>query len=238
VTSTASGFRLASDKLDVVGQGIDTAAFVPPAVIAAPYRRTVISIGRITPSKNVGEMVRAIGMLRSSGIEASLEIIGAPFTGSDQRYEQHCRAIVRAEGLEDTIIFHGAVPHSRVHHHYHRGGVFLNLGETRSLDKALLEAMASHCVPVSRNESFIRLMQENGLERLVPLPGPRGVADTLAKVISMPPDERRATTRQLRHIVVEQHNLDHLLDNVIGQLNDLVGAGPDGRRPSPSVTPS
>ena len=51
---------------------------------------------------------------------------------------------------------------------YRSGALFLNLSETGAIDKAILESMASGCVPVSRNASYAAIARDNGLDWLVP----------------------------------------------------------------------
>ncbi len=117
--------------------------------------------------------------------------------------------------------FEGAVPFHQVQTAYHAGGMFLNLSETGAIDKAILESMASGCIPVSRNSSFRDIAGENGLEWLVPGPGPREVAERLADVLRRPKDERAALAGRMREIVAADHSLDRLSEVIVGHLREL-----------------
>ena len=76
-TTTPEGFRLATPKLHVVGHGIDTVAFAAPSR-PLHERLRLVSIGRITPIKNLDTLIEAVALLRDKGIAATATFIGAP----------------------------------------------------------------------------------------------------------------------------------------------------------------
>ncbi len=83
VTSTPEGFRMKSPKLFVLQQGIDIERLPPPHVPADQWSRTVVSVGRISPVKQLKESVAAISEVRAAGVPLHLEIFGAPATDQD-----------------------------------------------------------------------------------------------------------------------------------------------------------
>jgi hypothetical protein len=102
--------------------------------------------------------------------------------------------------------------------------VFLNVSETGSLDKAILESMASGCVPVSRNESFAAMASKHRIRYLVPGEGSDGVAHVLRTELERPETQRAELSRTLRRIVIDEHSLDRLLDLIATHLRELAGA--------------
>ena len=223
LTATPPGFRIPSEKLFVVGHGVDLDHFRPPADDGPLYDRTVLTVGRIAPVKRLEEMIDAIAILRDGGMDVNLKLFGAPFANGDRRYESGLRERAANRDLAEHVRFEGAVPFHQVQTAYHAGGLFVNLSETGSIDKAILESMASGCIPVSRNSSFRDIAGENGLEWLVPGPGPREVAERIAEVLRRPKDERAALARRMREIVAADHSLDHLSDVIFGHLRELRG---------------
>jgi glycosyltransferase involved in cell wall biosynthesis len=221
LTSTPAGFRIPSKKLFVVGQGVDLEQFRPPTDNGPPYDRTVLTVGRITPVKRLEEMIDAIAILRGTGMDLDLKLFGAPFATDDRRYESSLRQRATERELNGHVSFEGAMPFHEVQTAYHAGGLFLNLSETGSIDKAILESMASGCIPVSRNSSFREVAREHGLEWLVPGPGPREVAERIADVMRRPKDERAALAGRMREIVAADHSLDRLSYVSIGHLREL-----------------
>jgi glycosyltransferase involved in cell wall biosynthesis len=221
VTPTPSGFRLASDKLFVVGHGVDTTTFVPPGQRPEAYARTVLSVGRLTPIKGIDEILRALAILdRELGADLRLLLVGGPMTAADELHEATLHALCRSLRIDDRVVFEGAVPFREVPPRYHDGGVLVNLVRD-SFDKAILEGMASGCIPVSRNAGFRELARRHGLDWLVPALGPAALAQTVAEVLDLPRDEREQLARRLRRIVEDEHSLSALVDRLVGHLTDL-----------------
>jgi glycosyltransferase involved in cell wall biosynthesis len=223
ITSTPAGFRLPSNKLFVIGQGIDTEMFRPTTNTDPKYSNTAITVGRITPTKTLEETVAAISLLRERDhSDLRLEIFGEPLTGADQEYAKGLRRQVRELKLESAVRHNGLVPFDRVPACYQQGEFFMNMSRNRSIDKAILESMAAGCIPISRNESFRALAAEHDLEFLVPAPGAAGVAEALSHAMALPRAERRALSSRLRTLVEEEHSLSRLSRVVASHLEDLV----------------
>lgn len=224
VTSTAAGFRLPSHKLHVLRQGIDVNRFRPPLASAPEYERTVLVLGRLTPSKHVDEAIRALALIRRQHTDLRLRVVGGPVTPADEQYCRDIAALVEELALRDAVQLVGAVPFARIAEQYAMGGVFLNLGSTGSLDKAILESMASGCIPLSRNDAFAELATEHGLEDLVIGPGAEAIAEALCRVLSMTPAARAVLRPRLRMIVDREHSLERLAGDVHRELEALTGA--------------
>ncbi len=220
VTSTAAGFRLDSDKIHFLGQGIDIDRFKPPG--DHPQEPGVVSVGRITPIKRIDEMLRAMAIMRDRGQSVPLRLFGAPHTDADRLHWESLKAMTRDSGLNGEVVFEGPVPFHEVAAAYHCGSVFLNLSETGSIDKAILESMASGCIPISRNTAFQEIVRAHGLPELVPGPGPAAVADRIQAVLSRPEEERAQLAARLREIVAREHSLEQLADGVMAHLRELV----------------
>lgn len=221
VTSTPAGFRLTSDKLFVLSQGIDTEVFSPPPQPGRDYERTALSVGRISPRKHLDEVIASIALLRQDHKDVRLLLAGGPITDLDRRYEAKIRTHARSLKVDDLVQFEGAVPFHRVRDIYRRGAVFLNASETGSLDKAILESMASGCIPISRNRSFAGIARAEGLDFLVPSPGPEGVADCLREVLAFAAADKDILRRRLREIVVKSHSLNALMDEITRHLEEI-----------------
>jgi glycosyltransferase involved in cell wall biosynthesis len=221
VTSTPAGFQLTSDKLYVLGQGIDTEVFVPAPQPGPEYKRTALSVGRISARKRLDEVIRSIALLRDAGEEMRLLFVGGPITDVDRRYERQIRAQARLLRVADLVEFQGAVPFDRVPDVYQRGMILVNVSETGSLDKVILESMASGCIPVSRNSSFVQIARTEGLDVLVPSSGPEGVANCLREVLALPAAEQDALRQRLREIVVKDHSLNGLMDAIARHLEEI-----------------
>jgi glycosyltransferase involved in cell wall biosynthesis len=235
VTSTRAGFPIESDKVFVLSQGIDTDRFVPAGTPGPEYRHTVLSIARLTRRKRLDEILEALALLRREHADPiRLVSVGGAITREDRAYEEELRGLIQALDLEHAVVFEQAVPFHRIADVYRLGSVFVNVSETGSLDKAILEAMASGCIPVSRNRSFAQLARAEGFERLVPDAGPEALARCIKGVLDLRDHEQEALRARLRSVVVRNHSLDALSEQIAAHLRDLAELRPRGRR-SPLV---
>src|SRR3989338_2848671 len=56
--------------------------------------------------------------------------------------------------LGNPVYFCGPIPYPRIQDFYHSGDIFINLSETGSVDKAMLEAMSCGLLALTSNEAF------------------------------------------------------------------------------------
>jgi glycosyltransferase involved in cell wall biosynthesis len=221
VTATRDSFPLRSDKLFVVGHGIDTEQFRPPLQTPASYERTAVAVGRISPVKGLHEIIEAVAIVnRERGVELSLEVVGGPATAGDRAYLAQLRRSASTLGLEGTVRFRGAIAFHQMPEAHHRGVLSLNVSGT-AMDKAILEGMAAGSIPISRNPAFAALARRHALDELVPGSGASALADCIVSTLRREPEERADLRVRLRRIVAEEHSLSGLADRLMGHLGEL-----------------
>lgn len=221
VTSTPQGFQLPSTKLHVLSQGIDTDRFRPPTEPDPAAARTLLTIGRITPVKRLDDILRAVALVRREH-DVTLRIVGEPVTATDHDHVRDLEALIAELGLGDAVVLPGPVPYDRVPSEYHRGAIFINLSEP-SLDKATLEAMASGCLPLARNEPFRRMMSAHGLAEHIAPDDVEGLARSIAAFVALDEAERTERGAVLREVVAAEHGLDGLAASIAAHLRELAG---------------
>jgi len=206
-TSTPEGFRLKSDKIIIVGQGIDTGVFTPAnhKPQTTNHKLKILSVGRIAPIKNYEILIEAAKILKERGLDFSLTFIGEPVFPQDREYEKKLKAMVRQEGLENRIHFVGKVAHKDLPRYYQSNQIFVNLGKTGSLDKTIVEAMASGLTVISSNEAAVKFLPK---ELVVKSDDPKQLADKIEEVTG------KDFSRQLRQYVLENHSLDNLVEKI------------------------
>ena len=154
-TPAPESLRIKSEKITITGHGIDTATFasrpIPEIQKSAPR---IISVGRITPIKNLETLVEAVALLRNGGILATADLIGATVTPSDIAYEKRLHALVEKLKLKHAISFLGSRPNIAMPEIYSSYDISVNLCPTGGLDKAVLESMAVGLPTMVSNEAF------------------------------------------------------------------------------------
>lgn len=208
LTASKESFRLPSHKVVVIGHGVDTELFKPSLNSQAPASINesikVLSIGRIAPIKNYETLIGAAKVLRDQGVSFSVTMIGEAVLARDKEYEKKLKLKIDNLNLQKYFNFIGKINNQKLVPFYQNHDIFVHLSKTGSLDKVLLEAMATGMAVLSSNESsgFLPpelIFKEND---------PSELADKIKKMRNSP------HTHALREYVVTNHNLDNLIEKI------------------------
>lgn len=219
VTSTRDGFRIPSNKVRTIGQGIDTKLF-RPAAMTKPTGREIITVGRISARKGVETMIDVATELRAlcRAQPISLVIYGAALTRRDRQYVTYLQALIQARGLQDRVRLAGPVPHAKLPDIYRKAALLLNLSATGSMDKVVLEALACGCPVITSNEAFVDLFRKHGLQRLLVVnEAPVTIARRILDVCT---DGQRPSESELRAVALE-HDLKHYVRRLLSEIERL-----------------
>ena len=213
-TASRESFRLPSKKVFVMGHGIDCDQFKPDVRENDDILR-IITVGRIAPVKNYETLMEALAIIAHENIHFTLEVVGVPATKEDELYNIHIRSLIQAKDIDPYIVFAGKIPHHELLGHFKKADIFVNLSETGSLDKAILEAMACGLMVVTSNEAFEEILSEDKEILMFPHRDARALADRLKKLGALNIDTRRALIKRLRRVIVEEHNIKILIPRII-----------------------
>lgn len=158
LTSSPEGCRVASDKVRCIGQAIDTDYFAPEKTQSTDR---VIYVGRISSRKRIDSIYEvARHVAETEPRITGFDVIGAPVVVDDIAHCNSIQARAWHDGLEGYFRFQGAVPQRYVSRFYRRAFLHLNLSQTGSLDKTVLEALACGCPVLTTNPPFKSLLRE------------------------------------------------------------------------------
>ncbi|MEO0132931.1 MAG: glycosyltransferase family 4 protein [candidate division WOR-3 bacterium] len=222
VTSTQEGFRIPSSKVQVIGQGIDTGKFAPKQEGTSPNQTfTILTVGRLSPIKRVELLIEAVALCKEKHPELSVrvKIVGAAATDTDKFYEAKLFSLVKKYHMQTIVIFTGSKSYEQLVHVYHQADCFVNLSETGSIDKAVLEAMSCG-LPVITNPAFTNLLGTD-LSHWVIDGNPLKLCDRLLLLASMSEIERCKLGQQLRNIVVQEHSLTGLCTKLVREFKSV-----------------
>lgn len=140
---------------------------------------------------------------------------------ADKAYGERVRETLARSGIEQRVTLAGEVPYRDIGGWYDRASVVVNSSFTGSIDKVVLEAMASRRPVVSCNEAVPPLIADLG-SRCVGLAFTKGDAGELAQrieaLLDLPRDERRRLGADLRHIVARDHEVERLADRLVAEM--------------------
>ncbi|MCE9594884.1 MAG: glycosyltransferase family 4 protein [Planctomycetes bacterium] len=219
-TATRDSLRIESPKVVVTGHGIDLAHFDPRGAASAEPP-ILLSVGRLTPSKDPLTVIEALARLRAHGRDVRLEWAGGGLAAGDSDYRRVVEARIAELGLGLHVTLHGAVPYRDVPSLYARASVIVNSSHTGSLDKVVLEAMAAARPVVSCNDSFGGVIAELGGEARELAFAPRdpvALAAALERLLARPATERAALGARLRALVAREHEVDRLMARLVREM--------------------
>ncbi len=171
----------------------------------SPVLRVIYS-GRLTKSKNVDVLLRAIAALKSEGIPLKGLVIGGGPEGDS------LRALAAELGIADQIEFTGAVSLEKVLDFLERSDVLVLASNTEGWAKAITEAMAFGLVCIGSDRGMIPTFLGDGRGLTVPPRDVGALADALRKVASAP--QEFETMRTLAAEWAQQHSLDNMREAI------------------------
>lgn len=158
-TASKESCRLRSGKVEIVGHGIDieTRIHVDTDADSRGYKTKaerasgfhLLTVGRISPVKDLGTLILGFAELLKSFPEASFSIIGEPITYSDRLYRDEL-----SRGFPKQVRFLRGVSHQDLPRFFKEANVFVHASKTGSMDKAVLEALASGLSVFTSSEAF------------------------------------------------------------------------------------
>lgn len=207
-TASKESFRLPSQKVKVMGHGINTEVFKPLENRVENKVFKILTVGRISPIKDIKTLVRAVAELKNLNYE--LEIVGG--ANGQEKYFQEVKDLVTELKIEDKVKFVGSIPNREVMKYYQGADLFVNMAPTGGLDKAILEAMACEVPVIVCNET----MKSDLDDRLIfKHEDYIALSEKIKNVMALGSEERENIGGGLRRVVEEKHNLRNLILKIL-----------------------
>ncbi len=213
VTSSEKGFQIDSPKRKIISQGIDTDLFEPDINKEKSEKLRIIAVGRISPIKNYETLINAVSILKDKGVNLIVKIAGPVLLEKQKEYLNKLKKLVKEKGLENQVQFLGGTIQAETIKLYQNSDLSINLCSTGAPDKAGFEAMACGIPVLACNQSYAKdfgpyvdqlLFKEKNSE------------DLAKKILSLSQSNQlEEIGKFLREQVVEYHNLDNLLEEII-----------------------
>ena len=173
------------DKTAVIGSGINLEQYRRPMELTQVDDGVwkIVSVARLVEFKGLEYALKAVAKLTQEGRHVSLTIIGdGPLRGPLHLLSQEL-------GIEDKIIFKGALAHNEVPQHLWAADVFLlpsiidQFGRTEGFGAVILEAMAAGLPVIASGVGGITdiVNGDNGI--LVPEKNPEAIASAVERLL-------------------------------------------------------
>lgn len=215
VSATAASYPYKKDKLVALGHGIDTNLFTPQfsARLNPPL---LISVGRISPIKDYETIIKAAGLLKkSSGRAFQLAIIGGVINAEDRVYQERLRQLVIQLNLEDSVQLAPSQNQNNLVSWYQRASLHINATQPGSGDKVNLEAMACGTPSLMASPTFSETITPYQKQLLFHYQNPEDLSLKIMNFLALEENQRQELGKKLREAVIEHHNLDKLMTNLV-----------------------
>lgn len=216
-TASRESFRLPSEKVEITGHGIDTEKFKNQKsklkIEIQNKKFQIITAGRIAEAKNLHILIEVANILRDKKFSAQggpasdweIKIAGAPILESDKIYFEKLKEKIKEKNLNDIIEFVGSIPNKDIAEFYQDGDLFINLSDTGSLDRAILEAMACGLQILTSNEAFKNIIPAENFTA-------KNAEEISQKIIYL---AKNGKDNHLQEYVAQNHNLEKLINKII-----------------------
>ncbi len=225
VTVSRDSFPLGLEKCCVVGHGVDTNLFTPPAPPTASTSGKVrfLSLGRISPRKELDTLVSAADLLVNRWGRRDVEFVvaGAPLASSDHKYYERLRSRVEELRLHDLFHFIGGVPHSEAVRQLQACDFFVNMHVEGGLGKAVLEAMSCEKPAFVSTPTYYERFPEYGSAFLFQPRDHEDLALKLRNALELPEEERTRIGAALRAWIVEEHDVRRQMSRIVDAFRTL-----------------
>ena len=219
-TAHEAAMRISTSKRIITGHGIDVKKFqVPSSKFQVQGPITILSVGRITPSKGHDLIIKVVANLIKLGYDLKLKIIGGVIQRYHENYSTSLKELVRELEIADRVEFSGAVSYDKMPEYLGNAEILINAVPFGGLDKAVLEAMSAGVVPLTSNSAFLSVFPEGVNRNLVFKIGDfEDLKNKLKNILDKKFYQNDGLKHELRNIVVRNHNLDNLILRVVKEI--------------------
>ena len=216
VSADSTSFPYATDKLRVIGHGIDADFYAPadPVSPSPTVRPLIVQVGRLAAIKHQKTTIQAV-----AETETDLTLVGGLQDGYPAHYAYELEAMIQRLGLTDRAQLTGDLPPFEVRGWYHKATIAVNMSPIGLFDKAALESMACAAPTVVCNPAFAPLLGD--YRHLLLIDGPRDVAGlrrSINGLLALSAAERAQIGQTLRAHVIRRHSLTSLIPKLLSVL--------------------
>jgi glycosyltransferase involved in cell wall biosynthesis len=237
-------WNVAPEKVVVFPNGVDVDRFTPDLESAASVRRTlqteggpsIVFVGGFYPWHDVNTLLAAFALVVTDVPSARLVLVG------DGAARPAAGRRVTELGLQDRVIFTGAVPHAEVPAMLAAADVAVapyggTSGDFWLSPLKVLEYMAAGTAVVTTRLGQLAQVVSNGVNGLLVPPGdPVALATALGRLLG---DDafRAALGRRAREDAVQRHSWAFYASRLEGLCREVINERAGARRPAVSAGP-
>ena len=223
---------LPRQKFTVIPNGVESETMAVSALRTGSSTR-VVCVARFISRKRQDTLVRALGIVRDSGVDVEVEFIG------DGPTLPRVHALVNDLGLDDRVEFAGALVHAEVQRRLLAADIFALTSLWEGMPGSVLEAMATGLPVIGSDVNGTNEAIVDGVTGLlVPPNDPGAFAHALAALASDVRLRRRMGVAGRRRIE-EEFSFDRVVADKVALYRRVCGypaVQPSGASMSPGIS--
>ncbi len=218
-SAVPESFRIKTPKVNFMGQAVPIDIYARPQNFVEEKRKAfkIISVGRITPIKNLDTLAEAVAILRDQNILVDVDLIGEPVVPADIEYKKKLVELIAEKKVGDRIHFVGNVPNKDIPPLYWQSDLSINLCPTGGLDKVVLESMAAGTPTIVSNKAFEKHFGSYKDRLIFAERDPQDCAKRIKAFIESP--DQKTVSAYLQNVVKEKSSLQSLIKNILSLLS-------------------
>jgi glycosyltransferase involved in cell wall biosynthesis len=202
-------------KIHVITNFTDTELFKPVSSETLNKELNILTVGRVTPQKNIERYLDAISLLKNRGfVNVHFNWVGNPQNPKDKVYYEGLKKIQNELGLNDYITFRSQT--LDIVKHYQSCDIFCLPSNFEGFPNVMCEAMSCGkpiaCSRVCDNPRIVN-EKENGL--FFDPSNPQDMAEKLEQMINMSLDDRKQWGLRSRELAIEKFSRDAFVNKYI-----------------------
>lgn len=195
----------------IMPTGVNVESLMPEVPIER-IPRSILALGRLSPSKRPEFLLQTYALLKKRGIDFTASFVGG---AKEEDYQQTLEDLAKTLGVDDRVTFVGAVPNTETFRHYRAAELFVNASKSGMLDKSMFKAMAAGALVVSASKD---LAQEVSSEFVFNEGSVEHLANKLEYLLALSDEEKRKKSEEFTE-VVKRNSLPVVADRLVEEMS-------------------
>jgi D-inositol-3-phosphate glycosyltransferase len=190
-SSTAEAAELCAygfpaERIAVIPIGVDPAFLAARPGLRARDSLRLLTVGRLSPRRNIEQLIAMLAVLRAWGLPAQLRVVGPEVrlaAGEPAGYRRRLEQLAARLGVQNLVIFSGPRYDAELLEEYHAADIFVCATRYENFGQPIAEAAATG-LPIIATPTGVALDLPNKLagQMLVPFNDPVAMATAIGRL--------------------------------------------------------
>jgi glycosyltransferase involved in cell wall biosynthesis len=178
-------------------------------------------IGRISPEKNLEELIEAFKDISVKYRDVQLLLVGDALTSAERKYRNRIVSLVKFLGLDDRVIFKGFIPHSQVGSIISKSFAVIICSRSEGLPNPILEALARGKLVICTSVGDCRRLVVDGQTGIIiENPSREGIARAIYRALGEAEISHRIE-RNISKSIVQEYSMKTSIATEVQLLSGL-----------------